>query len=240
MQETRKTKDMVISIICITLSILAIVFYFLPAFSIRHSVDGGVYTTEYYSGWDMTRSLFTNTAVLGSQTQNLLDIRDLFTYQMFLSGILLPLGILASVATAVFTTLSWLKDEKFKQFAFLTSICDMFFITVSLISTWLMVMGIHGGVEIGNLYNNKLASMGMASFAGLILAFVIAIVACAYYYFLDGIDVDEDDEEEEEELEEDEDEEEDGEVLTEESSDLKPTGNLAMMMESGEDIDIKQ
>ena len=244
MQETRKTKDMVISIICITLSILSIVFYFLPAFSIRHSVDGGVYTTQYYSGFDITRSLFTNTTVLGSQFQNMLEIRDLFTYQTFLSGIMLPLGIIASVATAVFTTLAWLKDEKFKQFAFLTSICDMFFVTVSLIATWLIVMSIHSGVEIGNLYNNKISSMGIAAFAGLILAFVIAIVACAYYYFLDGIDVDEDDDEEEvAETDEDEEkepqnteDEEKPDILTEE---LDSSKNLAYMMESGEDIELK-
>ena len=62
-------------------------------------------------------------------------------------------------------------------------------------------MNIHSGVEIGNLYNNKVCSMGVAAFVGLILAFVIAIVACAYYYFLD--------EEDEEEYEEDEDEDED-------------------------------
>ena len=237
---------MIISIICIVLSILCIVFYFLPAFSIRHSVDGAVYTTQYYSGFDITRSLFTNTSVLGTPFQNMLEIRNMFTYQTFLAGVMLPLGILASIATAVFTTLSWLKDEKFKQFAFLTSICDMFFVIVSLISTWLIAMNIHSGIEIGNLYNNKICSMGIASFAGLILAFVIAIVACAYYYFLDEDD-EEYDEEEEEEYEEDEDEDEeyeDDEEDEDEEDDLpeytKKGKKLAVLMETSEDTDLNK
>lgn len=230
-----KTKDMIISIICIVLSILCIVFYFLPAFSIKHSVDGAIFLTQNFSGFDMTRSLFTNSYILGSPFQNMLDIRNMFTYQTFLAGVMLSLGILASIGTAVFTTLSWLKDEKFKQFAFLTSICDMFFVIVSLISTWLIAMNIHSGMEIGNLYNNKVCSMGVAAFAGLILAFVIAIVACAYYYFLD-------DEDEEEEYEEDEDEDEEYDEYEEEEDDEEEEDlkKLAVMMESAKDQDINK
>ena len=241
----KKTKDMIISIICIVLSILCIVFYFLPAFSIKHSVDGAIYLTQNFSGFDMTRSIFTNSYTLGSHFQNMIDIRNMFTYQTFLAGILLPLGILASMGTATFTTLSWLKDEKFKQFAFLTSICDMFFVIVSLISTWLIAMNIHSGIEIGNLYNNKVCSMGVAAFAGLILAFVIAIVACAYYYFLD-----EDEEleyEEDEDEDEDEDYDEDDEEYEDEDEDdeddlptySKKGKKLAVMMEADKDQDIE-
>lgn len=236
----RKTKDMIISIICIVLSILCIVFYFLPAFSIKHSVDGAVYLTQNFSGFDMTSSLFADTYVLGTPFQNMIDIRNMFTYQTFLAGVMLPLGVLASIATAVFTTLSWLKDEKFKQFAFLTSICDMFFVIVSLISTWLIAMNIHSGVEIGNLYNNKVCSMGVAAFVGLILAFVIAIVACAYYYFLDEDDEEEYEEDEDEEYD-DEYDEEDEEDETEDLTEYDKKGKkLAVMMESSKDQDIKK
>ncbi|MBQ9791338.1 MAG: hypothetical protein IJW28_02005 [Clostridia bacterium] len=233
----RKTKDMIISIICIVLSILCIVFYFLPAFSIKHSVDGAVYLTQNFSGFDMTSSLFADTYILGTPFQNMIDIRNMFTYQTFLAGVMLPLGVLASIATAVFTTLSWLKDEKFKQFAFLTSICDMFFVIVSLISTWLIAMNIHSGVEIGNLYNNKVCSMGVAAFVGLILAFVIAIVACAYYYFLDEDDEEEYEEDEDEEYDDEYDEEDETEDLTEYD---KKGKKLAVMMESSKDQDIKK
>ena len=185
----------------------------------------------------MTSSLFADTYILGTPFQNMIDIRNMFTYQTFLAGVMLPLGVLASIATAVFTTLSWLKDEKFKQFAFLTSICDMFFVIVSLISTWLIAMNIHSGVEIGNLYNNKVCSMGVAAFVGLILAFVIAIVACAYYYFLDEDDEEEYEEDEDEEYDDEYDEEDETEDLTEYD---KKGKKLAVMMESSKDQDIKK
>ncbi len=185
-----KTKDMVICVFCTLLAILSIVFYFLPAFSVKH--NNGSYGTEYavnsFSAWEMTKAVFTNTKVLDTNMYYLLGIKDYYAFGVMLSGILMPLGIVCHICTTVFAYLSWLKNDKFKQYCFLFSLCGMMFTTVTLISTWFIALQLKDGNYCDVFGANLKGSISYASFISLILAFVIAIIACAYNYFLDNFD----------------------------------------------------
>ena len=77
----------------------------------------------------------------------------------------------------------------------------MVFQTITLISTWFIAMVTKDGNNYNFFQNNLKGGMSYASFVSLILAFVIAIIACAYNYFLENFD---DEDEEEDEDEEDE------------------------------------
>lgn len=193
-----KTKDMVIAIFCTILAILCIVFYFLPAFNIKHSNSPYTdYKEINYSAWEMTIAAFTKSKVLGPNWEGLMYIKDTYGFAIILSGVLMPLAIICSIATAVFAYLSWLKGEQFKKFCFLFSLCGMVFQTITLISTWFIAMVSKDGNNYNFFDNNIKGGMSYASFVSLILAFVIAIIACAYNYFLDNFDDDEEEEEEE-------------------------------------------
>lgn len=196
-----KTKDMVIAILCTLLAILCIVFYFLPAFDVKHKADPSAdFEVVAFSGWDMTKSIFTETIILGTPMEKLLAIKDSYGFAVILSGILLPLSILCSIITAVFAYLSWLKDEDFKKYCFLFSLVGMVFGTLTLISTWFIAIQIRSGNNFQVFGANLKGSISYGSFVSLILSFVIAIIACAYNYFLDNFD----DEEEEDEDDDDE------------------------------------
>jgi len=203
-----KTKDMIIAVFCTLLTILCIVFYFLPAFSVQHSpslnFENG--QTESYSAWQMTEALFTTRKDWGSDIIGLMYIKDVYGMAVAISGILMPLGILCAIITTVFAYLSWFKGETFKKFCFLFSLLGMVFTTITLISTWFIAIQLRNGtVYLDYFSNNIKGSIAYASFVSLILAFVIAIVACAYNYFLDNFD-DEDEEDEDEDEEDDEEE----------------------------------
>ena len=200
-----KTKDMIIAVICTLLAILSIVFYFLPAFTVEHSPSLNFEISEKlsYSAWDMTKAVFTSTKDWGSSLIGLLYIKDVYGVAVVTSGLLMPIGIMFIIATAVFAYLSWFKGEKFKKFCFLFSLCGMVFTTITLISTWYLAIQLSTNAS-GRLdyfaYNIK-GAIAYASFVSLIIAFVVAIVACAYYYFLDNFDEDDEDDEDEEEEE---------------------------------------
>ena len=82
------------------------------------------------------------------------------------------------------------------------SLCGMMFTTITLISTWYIAIQLRSGnVAMDYFAYNIKGSIAYGSFVSLIIAFVVAIVACAYNYFLDNFD-DEDDEEDEEDEEE--------------------------------------
>ena len=206
-----KTKDMIIAVICTLLTILAFVFYFLPAFSVQHtpslSFDDG--ETLYYSGWQMTQAIFLKETPLGTDIAGLMFIKEVFGMAVALSGILMPLALVCAVVTTVFAYLSWFKGEQFKKFCFLFSLCGMVFSTITLVSTWFIAIQLRTGKIYLDFFNSNVkGSIAYASFVSLILSFVIAIVACAYNYFLDNFD----DEDEEDEEYEDEDEEEEEEI----------------------------
>lgn len=198
-----KTKDMIIAVICTLLAILSIVFYFLPAFSVEHSVNLNFDNSEklFYSAWDMTRSVFTTTKNFESPIIGLLYIKDVYGMAVMLSGLLMPLGILFTIATTVFAYLSWFLGEKWKKYCFLCSLCAMGFTTITLIATWYIAIQLRStgtGALDCFAYNIK-GSIAYGSFVSLIIAFVVAIVACAYNYFLDNFDEDDDEEDEEDE-----------------------------------------
>lgn len=228
-----KTKDMIIAVFCTLLTILAIVFYFLPAFHVEHTASLGFEDNSskiMYSGWNITQALFTNEYNWSAHIVGLVYIKDIFGMPIALSGILLPLGILCSIITTVFSYLSWFKGEKFKKFCFLFSLCGMIFTTITLISTWYLAMQLrNGNININDIpvfsYNVK-GGISYGAFVSLILAFVIAIIACAYNYFLDNFD-DEDDEDDEDEDEDDEDDEEEEEVKPVKKPQPKPVTTKA-------------
>ena len=206
-----KTKDMIIAVFCTLLTILGIVFYFLPAFSVEHSPNISFDNAEtvMYSAWDMTQALFTRTKDWGSELIGLMYIKDVYGMAVALSGILMPLGLICSVVTTVFAYFSWFKGEQFKKFCFLFSLCGMVFHTITLISTWFIAIQLRNGNAYLDYFSNNIkGSIAYASFVSLILAFVVAIVACAYNYFLDNFDDDDEDYDDEEDDEEDEEVEE--------------------------------
>lgn len=206
-----KTKDMIIAVICTLLAILSIVFYFLSAFTVEHSASMNFEISEKlsFSAWDITKAVFTSTKDWGSHLIGLLYIKDVYGMAVVISGLLMPIGIMFIIATTVFAYLSWFKGEKFKKYCFLCGLCGMIFTTITLISTWYLAIQLSTSAS-GRLdyfaYNIK-GSIAYASFASLIIAFVVAIVACAYNYFLDNFD--------EEEYEEDDEEDDDDEEVIE-------------------------
>lgn len=212
-----KVKDMIIAVICTLLVILAVIFYFLPAFSVQHSaslsIDDG--TINSYSAWQITQALFTRGQIVDLPTSEvnfggLLAIKKQFGMAIALSGILMPLSIICMLVTAVFAYISWFKGEQFKKYCFLFSLCGMVFATITLISTWYVAIQLRSGeVYIESFNVNMKGTIAYASFVSLILAFVVAIVACAYNYFLDNFD----DEDEEDDEDDDEDEEEEEEEV---------------------------
>lgn len=194
-----KTKDMLIAVFCTILAILSIVFYFLPAFNVKHRYGPQEeYDQINYSAWEMTKAVFTDTKVIGSNMEGLLYIKDTYAFAIMLSGILMPLGIICTICTTVFAYISWLKSEKFKQYCFLFSLCGMMFTTVTLICTWFIAIQIRDGNNFDFFKYNLKGSISYASFVSLILSFVVAIIACAYNYFLDNFDDEEDEDEDEE------------------------------------------
>ena len=196
-----KTKDMIIAVICTILAVLSIVFYFLPAFSVEHSASLNFETSEklYYSAWDMTRAVFESSKDFGSSIIGLLYIKDVYSMAVVISGIVMPIGIACIIATTVFAYLSWFKGEKFKKLCFLFGLCGMMFTTITLISTWYIAIQLRSGNGlIDYFYYNIKGSIAYGSFVSLIISFVVAIVACAYNYFLDNFDEEEVEEEEEE------------------------------------------
>ena len=204
-----KTKDMIIAIFCTILAILCIVFYFLPAFNIKHSASPMMeYDEVRYSAWEMTLAAFSKNKMIDVNWAGLTYIKDTYGFAIILAGVLTPLSIICSITTAVFAYISWLKGEQFKKFCFLFSLCGMIFQTISLIVTWFIAIQSKSGNHYGFFKNNLKGGMSYASFVSLILAFVVAIVACAYNYFLENFDDDdEDDDDEDDEEEEDDDDE---------------------------------
>lgn len=214
---------MIIAVICTILAVLSIVFYFLPAFSVEHSASLNFETSEklYYSAWDMTRAVFASSKDFGSSIIGLLYIKDVYSMAVVISGIVMPIGIACIIATTVFAYLSWFKGEKFKKLCFLFGLCGMMFTTITLISTWYIAIQLRSGNGlIDYFYYNIKGSIAYGSFVSLIISFVVAIVACAYNYFLDNFD------EEEEEADEEEEEEKEPE---------KPTQKLAKVT-TGESV----
>ena len=111
--KTFKIKDMMIAVFCTILAILAIVFYFLPAFNIQHTASIGVdYETVNFSAFNMTQATFTNEKVLGSDLLTLLELKDAYGMPIFLAGILSICAIICIILTTAFAYLSWLKNEK--------------------------------------------------------------------------------------------------------------------------------
>ena len=199
-----KTKDMIIAIFCTLLAILCIVFYFLPALNIKHSASSMMaYDEVKYSAWEITIAAFSNTKVLDANWIGLMYIKDTYGFAIILAGVLMPLAIICSIVTAVFAYLSWLKGEQFKKFCFLFSLCGMIFQTITLIATWFIAIITKDGNNYDYFMNNIKGGVSYAAFVSLILAFVIAIIACAYNYFLDNFD------DEEEYYEDDDDEDDD-------------------------------
>ncbi len=207
-QKKFKTKDMIIAVFCTILAILCIVFYFLPAFNIKDSASPMMEFEEHlYSGWDMTRACFARTKVYGASWGELTFVKEVFGFAIILGGILMPLSIMCVLTTTVFAYLSWLKSEELKKFCFLFSLCAMIFQTITLICTWFIALMSKNGTYQEMFKSNVKGGMSYGAFVSLILVFVVAIIACAYNYFLENFD-EEDEEDEEDEDEEDEEDEE--------------------------------
>ena len=206
-QKKFKTKDMIIAVFCTILAILCIVFYFLPAFNIQDSTSPYTeFEQHLYSGWDMTRACFARTKVYGTSWGELTFVKEVFSFAIILGGILMPLSILCVLTTAVFAYLSWLKSEELKKFCFLFSLCAMIFQTITLICTWFIALMSKNGTYQEMFKSNVKGGMSYGAFVSLILVFVVAIIACAYNYFLENFD-DEDEEEDDEDEDEEEEEE---------------------------------
>lgn len=201
-EKSFKARDMIIAIFCTLLAILCIVFYFLPAFNVGEATSTFAeleYT--YFSGWEITRAAFTGTKVIGYNWDALMYIKDTYGFAIIIAGVLMPLSIVCSITTAVFAYIAWLKKESFKKFCFLFSLVGMIFQTISLILIWFLAIMTKEPYAYGYFAASVKGGMSYASFVSLILAFVIAIVACAYNFFIDGED------DEYEEIEDDEEEE---------------------------------
>ena len=205
-QKKFKTKDMIIAVFCTILAILCIVFYFLPAFNIQDSTSPYTeFEQHLYSGWDMTRATFARNKVYGTVWGELTFVKEVFGFAVILGGILMPLGIVCVLITTAFAYLSWLKNEELKKFCFMFSLCAMIFQTVTLICTWFIALMSKNGTYQELFKANVKGGMSYGAFVSLILVFVVAIIACAYNYFLENFD--DEDEEDEEDDEEEEDEE---------------------------------
>lgn len=204
-----KIKDMMIAIFCTLLAILCIVFYFLPSFNIKHRIDSyHDYQEITYSGWQMTQVIFKNQRVVGGVFESLMAIRDEFSFPLITGGLIMPIAIVCVAVTTVFAYLSWFKGENFKKYCFLFSLCGMMFQTFALICTWFIALQVKNSGIRGNVVGADMkGGISYAAFVSLILTFVVAIIACAYNYFLDNFDEDDEDDEDDDD-EEDDDEEE--------------------------------
>ena len=199
-QKKFKTKDMIIAVFCTILSILCIVFYFLPAFNIKDSTSPMMEFEEHvYSGWDLTRAAFARNKVYGTTWGELTFVKEVFGFAVMLGGILMPLSIICVVITTVFAYFSWLKKEELKKFCFVFSLCAMIFQTITLICTWFIALMSKNGTYQELFKSNVKGGMSYGAFVSLILVFVVAIIACAYNYFLENFDDEEDDEDEDDE-----------------------------------------
>lgn len=213
-QKTIKTKDMVIAIFCTLLAILCIVFYFLPAFNIQDAISiFGEFKEHTYTGWDLTRATFSTTKVYGTTWGELTFVKDVFAFPVMIGGILMPLSIISVITTTVFAYLSWFKGEDFKKYCFLFSLCAMIFQTITLICTWYIALMSRSGTYKECFNSNVKGGMSYGAFVSLILVFVVAIIACAYNYFLDNFNEDDEDEEEDDDEEDDETEEEEEVII---------------------------
>lgn len=213
---------MIIAVFCTLLAILCIVFYFLPVFTVKHKASpSDDFNVVNYSAWDMTRTMFQGTRVMGAHNEGLFCIKETagYTFPVMLAGLLMPLSIICTITTAVFTYLSWLKSDKFKKYCFLFSLVGMMFATITLIATWWIAIQIKDGNNFDFFYFNLKGSIAYGAFVSLILAFVVAIIACAYNYFLDNFD----DEDEEDEDEEEEPVEKKGKVVSVKKEKTQPT-----------------
>ena len=150
-----KTKDMVIAIFCTILAILLIVFYFLPAFNVKHSTSPmSEYEQVNYSAWEVTRAAFSKTRVIGSNWEGLMYIKDVYGFFIIMAGVLTPLAIICSIVTAVFAYLSWLKNDELKKYCFVFSLCGMVFQTFTLIITWFIAIQTKEGQNY-NFFKNR-------------------------------------------------------------------------------------
>ena len=154
--KTLKVKDMMIAVFLTILAVLAIVFYFLPAFNIQHTASIGTdYETVNFSAWNMTQASFTSTKVLGSDLLTLLELKEAYSMPIFLAGILTPLAIVSIILTTTFAYLSWLKNDNFKKFCFMFGLVSMMLSTIALIAVWFMALKIKTGeVSFSYLYVN--------------------------------------------------------------------------------------
>lgn len=209
-----KTKDMIIAVFCTLITILCIVFYFLPAINVKHSASPGGLETDYaeidYSAWHMTRAAFSSKKHIGDEIAGLTYLKDVYAFPIILAGMVMPLGIICSIVTTVFAFLSWLKNEDFKKFCFLFGLLGMTFTTITIVANWFIAIQVRTGniPELMFIFNSNVkGSMAYASFVSLILSFVLAIIGCAYNYFLDNFDDEDEDEEDDEEDDEEEEEE---------------------------------
>lgn len=210
-----KTKDMIIAVFCTLITILCIVFYFLPALNVKHSASPGGLETDYaeidYSAWHVTRAAFSNKKHIGDEIAGLTYLKDVYAFPIILAGMLMPLGIICSIVTTVFAFLSWLKNEDFKKFCFLFGLLGMAFTTITIVANWYIAIQVRTGniPELMFIFNSNVkGSMAYASFVSLILSFVLAIIGCAYNYFLDNFDDEEEEDEDDEDEDEDDEEEE--------------------------------
>ena len=100
----------------------------------------------------------------------------------------------------------------------------MMFATITLVAVWFMALKIKTGeVSFSYLYVNIKGNISYGSFVSLIISFVVAIIACAYNYFIDS---DNDEEEDEDEEEEDDEEEEEETPKKKTTSTTSPTKKL--------------
>lgn len=203
-----KVKDMMIAIFCTLLTILCIVFYFLPAFNVKHRIDSyEEYKTITYSGWQMTQVIFQKQRIIGGTFESLQQIKQDFGFPLITGGLIMPFAIICVIATTIFAYLSWFKGEKFKKFCFLFSLCGMMFQTFALICTWFIALQVKDSNIRGNIVGADMkGGISYAAFVSLILTFVVAIIACAYNYFLDNFNDDDEDEDEDEEYDDDDEE----------------------------------
>ena len=119
--------------------------------------------------------------------------------------------------------MSWLKSDKFKKYCFLFGLVGMMFATITLIAVWFMALKIKTGeVSFSYLYVNIKGNISYGSFVSLIISFVVAIIACAYNYFIDSDD-DEDEDEEDDDEEEEEEEQPKKKVVTRSTTTSKST-----------------
>lgn len=205
-----RIKDMVISIIVCILATISIVFYFLPSITIRH--DASNYKSKNaevvnVSGFDTTRSLFLDAerdfkedskyAKQNEKMEQLIAIRDKYPKLVIPIAIASPILVLTMIVSAVFTLLSWLKNEKFKHYAFITTICSMAISMLFMICIWMLANKFNNGNNLGVFMYNLKGSASYGAFTLLILAFVNAIVVCVHNYFIGYADEEEDEEEEE-------------------------------------------